>query len=107
MPFQTVIRARVPRLECATDGGKTLAGPWAEPHGRFPRLFERFAIDVLLGARSLTQAANLLGLSWDARWIPAGAGRWSAACRAGSSRRGGSWALTKRVSGRASHSARR
>ena len=65
MQFQTVIRARVPRMECATDGVKTVAVPWAEPHGRFTRLFERFAIDVLLCARSLTQAANLLGLSWD------------------------------------------
>ena len=65
MQFQTVIRARVPRLQCATDGVKTVAVPWAEPHGRFTRLFVRFAIDVLLCARSLTQAANLLGLSWD------------------------------------------
>lgn len=65
MQFQTVIRARVPRLACETDGVKTVTVPWAEPHGRFSRLFERFAIDVLLCARSLTQAANLLGLSWD------------------------------------------
>lgn len=65
MQFQTVIRARVPRLECPTDGVKTVTVPWAEPHGRFTRLFERFAIDGLLCARSLTQAANLLGLSWD------------------------------------------
>lgn len=65
MQFQTVIRARTPRLECETDGVKTVTVPWAEPHGRFSRLFERFAIDVLLCARSLTQAANLLGLSWD------------------------------------------
>jgi len=66
MQFQTVIRARVPRIECEVDGVKTVTVPWAEPHGRFTRLFERFAIDVLLCARSLTQAANLLGLSWDA-----------------------------------------
>lgn len=66
MQFQTVIRARVPRIECEVDGVKTVTVPWAEPHGRFPRLFERFAIDVLLCARSLTPAANLLGLSWDA-----------------------------------------
>ena len=65
MQFETVIRARVPRLECGTDGVKTVVVPWAEPHGRFTRLFERFAIDVLLCARSLTQGANLLGLSWD------------------------------------------
>jgi transposase len=65
MQFQTIIRARVPRIECPTDGVKTIVVPWAEPHGRFSRLFERFAIDVLLCARSLTQAATLLDLSWD------------------------------------------
>lgn len=65
MQFQTVIRARTPRVECPAHGVKTVAVPWAEPHGRFSRLFERFAIDVLLCARSWTQARELLGLSWD------------------------------------------
>lgn len=65
MQFQTVIRARVPRVDCPTDGVKTMAVPWAEPGGRFTRLFERFAIDVLVCARSVKQAAGLLGLSWD------------------------------------------
>lgn len=65
MQFQTLIRARTPRVECPTDGVKTLSVPWAEPGGRFSRLFERFAIQVLLCARSLTQAASLMGLSWD------------------------------------------
>jgi len=65
MQFETVIRARVPRVECPTDGVKTLEVPWAEPQGRFSRLFERFAIDVLLCARSLKGAAGLMGLSWD------------------------------------------
>lgn len=65
MQFQTVIHARTPRVECPTDGVKTMVVPWAEPHGRFSRLFERFAIDVLLCARSWTQAQALLGLSWD------------------------------------------
>ena len=65
MQFETIIRARVPRVECPTDGVKTLGVPWAEPQGRFSRLFERFAIDVLLCARSLKGAAALMGLSWD------------------------------------------
>lgn len=65
MQFQTIIRARAPRIECPTHGVKTVVVPWAEPHGRFSRLFERFAIDVLLCARSWTQARELLGLSWD------------------------------------------
>jgi transposase len=65
MQFQTIIHARTPRVECPTHGVKTIVVPWAEPHGRFSRLFERFAIDVLLCARSWTQAQALLGLSWD------------------------------------------
>jgi transposase len=65
MQFETILRARVPRVQCPEDGVKTITVPWAEPGGRFTRLFERFAIDVLLGARSLTQAAGLLGLWWD------------------------------------------
>lgn len=65
MQFETILRARVPRVDCASDGVKTIAVPWAEPGGRFSRLFERFAIDVLLCARSVKQAAGLLGLSWD------------------------------------------
>ena len=45
--------------------GKTITVPWAEAGGRFSRLFERFAIEVLLCARSVKQAAGLMGLSWD------------------------------------------
>ena len=65
MQFETILRARTPRVECPTDGVKTISVPWAEPGGRFSRLFERFAIDVLLCARSVKQAAGLMGLSWD------------------------------------------
>lgn len=46
MQFETVIRARVPRVECPTDGVKTLEVPWAEPQGRFSRIFERFALPL-------------------------------------------------------------
>jgi transposase len=37
MPFETILRVRVPRVDCATDGVKTVAVPWAEPGGRFTR----------------------------------------------------------------------
>jgi transposase len=56
---------RKARLATLGDGVKTVTVPWAEPGGRFSRLFERFAIDVLLCARSVKQAAALLGLSWE------------------------------------------
>ena len=39
--------------------------PWAAPQGRFTVLFERFAVEVLLASASVSQACELLGLSWD------------------------------------------
>jgi transposase len=39
--------------------------PWAEPHGRFTLLFERFAVEVLLASASISQACALLDISWD------------------------------------------
>jgi transposase len=66
MQFETLIRARVPRCDCPEHGVKTITVPWATPGSRFTLLFERFAIDVLLASRSLSQAADLLRLDWDA-----------------------------------------
>ena len=66
MRFETLIRARVPRSSCPQDGVKTTTVPWAEPGSRFTLLFERFALEVILASRSLTQACDLLGLDWDA-----------------------------------------
>lgn len=65
MQFETVLRARVPRADCPEHGVKTVRVPWAGPGSRFTLLFERFAIDVILACRSLTQAQELLGLHWD------------------------------------------
>lgn len=65
MQFETVLRARVPRADCREHGVKTVRVPWAGAGSRFTLLFERFAIDVLLASRSLTQAKELLGLHWD------------------------------------------
>ena len=66
MQFETLIRARVPRSRCQEHGVKTISVPWAEPGSRFTLLFERFALDVILACRSLTQVCDLLGLDWDA-----------------------------------------
>jgi transposase len=66
MQFETLIRARVPRSRCPEHGVKTVGVPWAEPGSRFTLLFERFAVEVLLACRSLTQAGELLGLDWAA-----------------------------------------
>ena len=65
MRFETLIRARVPRADCPEHGVKTMAVPWAEPHGRFTLSFERFVIDVLLASASVSHACELLGLGWE------------------------------------------
>jgi transposase len=65
MQFTTLIRARTPRSNCPKHGVKTMSVPWAAPQGRFTVLFERFAVEVLLASASVSQACELLGLSWD------------------------------------------
>jgi transposase len=65
MQFETLLKARTPRCQCATCGVKTAAVPWADKHSRFTLLFEAFAIDVLLASATVQAAARLLGLSWD------------------------------------------
>ena len=65
MQFTTLIRARTPRSDCPEHGVKTMQVPWAAPQGRFTLLFERFAVEVLLASGSISQACELLGISWD------------------------------------------
>lgn len=65
MQFATLIHARTPRSNCPEHGVKTMKVPWAEPHGRFTLLFERFAVEVLLASASVSQACELLGIGWE------------------------------------------
>ena len=65
MQFQTTIIADIPRIDCPEHGIKSIPVPWAGEHSRFTTLFERFAIDVLKGAKNLAKAKELLRLSWD------------------------------------------
>ena len=65
MQFTTLLRVRTPRAACPEHGVKTILVPWAAPQGRFTLLFERFAVAVLLASATVSQACDLLGLSWD------------------------------------------
>lgn len=65
MQFQTILHCRIPRINCVEHGVKSIEIPWAEKNSRFTALFERLAIDVLLGCQNQTKAKELLGLSWD------------------------------------------
>ena len=62
--FKTIIVSRVPVVKCPQHGAQTVAVPWAEKYGRFTRLFERLAIDVMLEC-SISGACEILDLSWD------------------------------------------
>lgn len=60
----TRICSRVPRSDCPEHGVKTMAVPWASVRSHFTAEFERLTIDLLLLARSQSQAARHLELSW-------------------------------------------
>lgn len=66
MQFETILKARLPRVNCSKCGVKTIAVPWGEKHSRFTLMFEAFAIDVLRCAGSVQAGAALLGLGWEA-----------------------------------------
>jgi len=65
MQFRTILHCRIPRVKCPTHGVRSVEVSWAEDYSRFTALFERFAVEVLLGCQSATRAAALLRLSWD------------------------------------------
>ena len=44
---------------------ETVAVPWQEKFSRFRRNFEAFGVEVLRAARSLSDACELLSISWD------------------------------------------
>lgn len=62
--YQTVLIARVPRVECVAHGVRQIAVPWAEDRSRFTALFEALAIR-LLKETTVTGLAGIMGLSWD------------------------------------------
>jgi transposase len=65
MQFQTFLHCQVPRADCPIHGVGTVKTPWAAKNSRFTLFFERFAIDMLLAARNITKACELLKISWD------------------------------------------
>ena len=62
--FKTILVSRVAIVRCVEHGAQTVVVPWAEKYGRFSRLFERLAIDVMLEC-SISGACEILGMSWD------------------------------------------
>lgn len=79
--FETVIFGRIPRVRypeeinpedddgCAPPPrrGRTemVSVPWAGKHSRWTRQFERLAIEIILACKTLSDASEILRLSWD------------------------------------------
>ena len=64
MQFETRIEALVPRVKYPDGHTETVRVPWAGARSRWTELFECWAIEVLLAARSVSQACELLRLDW-------------------------------------------
>jgi len=62
--YQTILVAKVPRVECSEHGIKQIKVPWAEPQSRFTALFEALVIDWLQEA-SITGVKRGMKLTWD------------------------------------------
>src|SRR6476660_8461948 len=64
MQFETVLVARIPRVNCPEHGVKTIEVPWAGKNSRFTLMFEAFAIRVLQACETVKSGAGLLRLDW-------------------------------------------
>jgi transposase len=62
--FQTILIARVPRVECPEHGVRQVEAPWAESGSSFTALYECLVIDWLKEA-SLAAVSRQLNLTWD------------------------------------------
>lgn len=66
MAFRTVVVCEVPRVDCEQHEIRQVLVPWAGPMSRFSLEFEAFAVEIMKATKSLTEAAALLRISWDA-----------------------------------------
>lgn len=64
MQFETVLKARVPRVKYPDGKTSVVTVPWVERYSRFSKLFETWAIRVLKAASSQNEACALLGIDW-------------------------------------------
>ena len=64
--FTTLVHARIPRCRCEDHGVISVRASWAEPGSRYTLAFEQHAVEVLGACGSLSRAAQLLRLDWDA-----------------------------------------
>jgi transposase len=63
--YQTILKARVPRVRCDEHGVRQVRVPWAEERSRFTALFEALVIDWLGATESIAAVAKGMRLSWE------------------------------------------
>lgn len=61
--YQTIIKCKVPRVECSEHGVQQVQVAWSEKGSRLTILFERLVIDWLKSA-SISAVSQQLGLGW-------------------------------------------
>ena len=67
MQYETVLVARLPRADCKACGSpKTVEAPWAGRHSPYTWLFESLAVAVIEASSTLSDACELLRISWEA-----------------------------------------
>jgi transposase len=64
--LRTLLKARLPRVDCPACGVRQVEAPWAEPGGRFTLMMEAFIIAALKGCGTVKGAAALARVSWSA-----------------------------------------
>ena len=64
MQFETILVARLPRVNCKEHGVKTSSVPWADKHSRFTLIYEGFVVQLLQHCASTQAVASTLSLSW-------------------------------------------
>ena len=62
--FETILVARLPRVNCKEHGVKTASAPWADKHSRFTLMFEGFVVQLLQHCAGTQAVASMLRLSW-------------------------------------------
>lgn len=65
MGHEVQLVCSVPRCACGAHEILQVRVPWAESGSRFTAAFEAHALKAIEASRSLTQAADLLGLDWN------------------------------------------
>lgn len=63
--LRTFIHCKTPRIKCDDHKTLTLDVPWAEEMGRFTKLFERLAINMMQATKNRKSAAEMLRITWD------------------------------------------